>query len=492
MTVTTEVGGKRLDHLKSGRASAAIKGTMWSLVSSLAPALLGFLVFLATSRVLTPAEFGIVAFAASIATVGLAVAPAGFREALIQRTDIEPKHLDTVFWLCVGAAVLIFGALCVAAPFVASSSGDPLLTALVPFISARVIFDMAAAVPNALLVRTMSFRMLALRTTAASLVAAVVCLQLLWAGFGLWALAASQLAGSVTTCIGALIAARWRPGFRFDLKALGDLKAFGLFSTGNHFITTISLDQLLIGALLGPAGLGIYGFARRIFQILTDLLSGALNLVSYSLLSSMQGEKAKLREAYLLGTFASSVVAFPVFAGLALVAGDLIPFAFGEHWIEAVPVVQAFCALGVLTAVGILQASLIRSQGQADLWFYYVLSKQVVTVLYVFLFAGWGLLPLTVSLVVLNALMWMPTLHMVVRLLGISLLSYLGSFALPVLATAVMWGAGWLVQREMGDAEPVLRLVATVGVAAASYGAVIVVLGRERMQRMVGFLRKKR
>jgi O-antigen/teichoic acid export membrane protein len=492
MTVTTEVGSKRLDHLKSGRASAAIKGTMWSLVSSLAPALLGFLVFLATSRVLTPAEFGVVAFAASIATVGLAVAPAGFREALIQRTDIEPKHLDTVFWLCVGAAVLIFGALCVLAPFVASSSGDPLLTALVPFISARVIFDMAAAVPNALLVRTMSFRMLALRTTAASLVAAVVCLGLLWAGFGLWALAASQLAGSVTTCIGALIAARWRPGLRFDLKALGDLKAFGLFSTGNHFITTISLDQLLIGALLGPAGLGIYGFARRIFQILTDLLSGALNLVSYSLLSSMQGEKAKLREAYLLGTFASSVVAFPVFAGLALVAGDLIPFAFGEHWIEAVPVVQAFCALGVLTAVGILQASLIRSQGQADLWFYYVLSKQVVTVLYVFLFAGWGLLPLTVSLVVLNALMWMPTLHMVVRLLGISLLSYLGSFALPVLATAVMWGAGWLVQREMGEAEPVLRLVATVGVAAASYGAVIVVLGRERVQRMVGFLRKKR
>lgn len=492
MTVTTEVGGKRLDHLKSGRASAAIKGTMWSLVSSLAPALLGFLVFLATSRVLTPAEFGIVAFAASIATVGLAVAPAGFREALIQRADIEPKHLDTVFWLCVGAAVAIFGALCVAAPFVASSSGDPLLTALVPFISARVIFDMAAAVPNALLVRTMSFRMLALRTTAASVVAAVVCLGLLWAGFGLWALAASQLAGSVTTCVGALIAARWRPGLRFDLRALGDLKAFGLFSTGNHFITTISVDQLLIGALLGPAGLGIYGFARRIFQILTDLLSGALNLVSYSLLSSMQGEKTKLREAYLLGTFASSVVAFPVFVGLALVAGDLIPLAFGDHWIEAVPVVQAFCALGVLTAVGILQASLIRSQGQADLWFYYVLSKQAVTVLYVFLFAGWGLLPLTVSLVVLNALMWMPTLHMVVRLLGISLLSYLGSFALPVLATAVMWGAGWLVQREMGEAEPLLRLVATVGVAAASYGAVIVVLGRERLLRLVGFVRRKR
>lgn len=492
MSAIAEPAGSGLDHRKTGRASAAIKGTLWSLVSSLAPAVLGFLVFLATSRVLTPAEFGIVAFAASVGTIGLAVAPAGFREALIQRETISPIHLDTVFWLCLGASVLIFGALCASAPFIAASSGDALLAALIPFISARVLFDMAAAVPNALLVRTMSFRMLALRTTAASLVAAVVCLVLLWFGFGLWALAASQLAASVTTCFGALIAARWLPGFRFQLRALGDLKAFGLFSTGNHFITTISLDQLLIGALIGPAGLGIYGFARRIFQILTDLLSGALNLVSYSLLSSMQREPAKLREAYLLGTFASSVVAFPVFAGLALVAGDLIPLAFGEHWIEAVPVVQAFCALGVLTAVGILQASLIRSQGQADLWFYYVLSKQVVTVLYVFLFAGWGLLPLTIALVVLNMLMWLPTLHMVVRLLDISLPAYLGSFALPVLATAVLWGGGWLVQGQLAEAEPIVRLVATVGAAGAGYVVVIGLFGRARLQRLVGFVRKKR
>ena len=281
---------------------------------------------------------------------------------------------------------------------------------------------------------------------------------------------------SVTTCVGALAAARWLPRLRFDWRALSDLKAFGLFSTGNHFISTLSLDQLLIGMLLGPLWLGLYGFARRIFQILTDLISGALNLVSYSLLSSMQHEPAKLREAYLLGTFASSVVAFPVFAGLAL---------------EAVPVVQAFCALGILTAVGILQSSLIRSQGQADLWFYYILGKQAVTVLYIFLFSGWGLVPLTVSLVILNGLMWLPSVHMVVRLLGVSVLGYLGSFALPILATALMAGAGWLVQRQLADADVLLRLGMTIGTAALTYGAIILLFGRARLGLLVGFLRRR-
>jgi len=491
MSVVVEADG-RLDHLKSGRASAAIKGTLWSLAGSFAPAALGFLVFLVTSRVLTPAEFGIVALAASIGTIGLAVAPAGFREALIQRPSISARHLDTVFWLCLGAGVLIYAGLCASAPFVAAASGQPLLGALIPFIAARVIFDMAAAAPNALLVRTMSFRMLALRTTAASVVAALLCLLLLWLGLGLWALAASQLASSVATCVAALVAARWVPGWRFDRQALGELRAFGLFSTGNHFITTINLDQMLIGALLGPAWLGIYGFARRIFQILTDLLSGALNLVSYSLLSSMQDEPGKRRDAYLLGTFASSVVAFPVFSGLALVAGDLIPFAFGAHWLEAVPVVQAFCVLGVLTAIGILQASLIRSQGQADLWLYYIALKQGVTVLYIFLFARWGITALSVSLVILNIVMWLPTVGMVARILGISIPAYLASFALPVAATVVMGGAGCLTQQALGDADLLTRLVATMGAAALSYGAVVWVLGRRQVEMLAAFVRRRR
>jgi len=478
-------------HVKSGRAAAALYGTIWSMVSSLAPALVGLLVFLATSRVLTPAEFGLVSFAAGIATFGAAIAPAGFREALIQRNLITQKHLDAVFWLCVGAGLLIYAGLILASGPIAANFDEAELALLIPFISLRVVFDMAAVVPNGLLVRGMSFKKLALRSTVASLIAGLGCLALLWAGFGLWALAFSQLATSVVACIGALVAARWRPHFTLDFGALRELGAFGLFSTGNHFITTLSVDQIMIGAFLGPAGLGIYGFARRIFQILTDLITGALNLVSYSLLSSLQDEQEKLRNAYLFGTFASSIVAFPVFAGLALIAPDFIPLAFGAQWLEAVPVVQAFCALGLLTAIGILQASLVKSQGQADLWFYYMVGKQVATALYVVLFSGWGVGALTNALVILNFIMWLPTLHMVVRLLGISVFAYLGSFALPVLATLVMIGAGIFIESEMAGFEPLMRLGVTVAGCGLVYTAVVLLLGWKRIMEIKATLAKR-
>ncbi len=490
MTATANTGPE-LAHVKTGRALAAVRGAMWSMLSSFAPAAFGIVVFMATSRVLSPAEFGIVAFAASIATVGMAVAPMGFRDALIQRDTITAHHLDAVFWLCIGAAALIYAIIVASAVPIATRFGEPELAWLIPFIGLRVVFDMAAAVPNGLLVRAMSFKKIAMRTTMASLVAAVGCLALLWLGFGLWALAFSQLATSIVACAGALIAARWRPGFSFDLKALKELRAYGLFATGNTFITTLSIDQLLIGALLGPAGLGIYGFARRIFQILTDLITGALNLVSYSLLSSMQQEQDKLREAYLFGTFASSIIAFPVFAGLALIAADFIPFAFGPQWIDAIPVVQAFCALGLLTAVGVLQASLVKSQGQADLWFYYMVAKQLITVLYVFLFSGWGVSALTNALVVQNFVMWMPTVYMVVRLLRISPWTYLASFALPVFATLIMVAVGILVQHELPTASPLLRLGATIGSCGLVYAAVVLLLGRHKILAIMTTLRRR-
>lgn len=484
--------GHSLDHVKTGRTVAAVRGTLWSVVNSFAPAAFGIVVFMATSRVLVPAEFGLVAFAASIATLGTAIAPAGFGEALVQRVGLDRRHLDAVFWLCVGSALVIYAVLCVAAGPVAAHLGEPVLAALIPFIGARVVFDMASAVPNALLIRSMSFKKLAMRTTVAALVAAGGCLTLLWLGFGLWALAFSQLATAAVACIGAMVSARWWPRFSISASALKDLSAFGLFASGNRFITMLSVDQILIGVLLGPAGLGIYSFARRIYQILSDLITGALSSVSYSLLSSMQSEREKLREAYGFATFVSSAVSFPVFVGLALIAHDFIPMAFGQNWTGAVVAVQAFCALGLLASIGVLQSSLVKSQGQADLWFYYLIAKQAGTLLYVLLYYSWGVDALITAIVIQNYVMWLPTAHMVARILKVSLASYLASFALPILATLAMSGAGLATQNYLADADALVRLPATIGICAVVYVLVLLVLARKRLLQVNAVIFKRR
>ena len=88
-------------------------------------------------------------------------------------------------------------------------------------------------------------------------------------------------------------------------------------------------------------------------------------------------------------------------------------------------------------------------------------------------------------------LLWLLAVRMVVKLLDVSVWAYLATFALPVAATLLMWGCGWLVQQELAEAETVVRLGATIGAGAVSYGALIMLLGRGRIGPLLRFLRRR-
>lgn len=484
--------GRTYEFATTGLSRVAIKGVLWSLVSSFAPSIVSTLVFLFTSRSLGPKEFGLVAFASAIATLVGALAPVGFGQAIVQRKVIEQRHLDSVFWLCVVTSLAFYGILLgLTVPF-AQLFGEPELRSLLPLLGLRIIFDLVGTVPRAVLGRTMQFDKMAMRTAIASVFGGVVCLVALWLGYGLWALALSQITLSLTSAVGSIFAAGWRPRLMFDRGAVRELAHFGGFSSAINFVTLLNLDQILIGALLGVFPLGLYGFARRLFQILSDVLAGPLNSVSFSLLASLQTDEIRRRDAFLFATFLSALLSFPAFVGLAAVADDLVPIAFGPHWIPATFVLQSFCAIGVLASIGVLQSSLINSHGRADVWFVYLLIKQVVTVAYVLLFSGQGVDALMVSMVVINYVMWLPALTIVARILDMPLLRYIGSFAVPALATAAMLVAVMVVRTAMQGTNMELRLAASILSGAAVYAAVVLALARDQLGRMRDVVLKKR
>jgi len=476
----------------SGLSRTAIKGVLWSLVTSFAPSIVASLVFLFTSRTLGPKEFGLVGLAAAIATIAGALAPVGFGQAIIQRKTIERRHLDSVFWLCVGSSIVFYGLLLVLAVPLTSYFREPDLASLVPVLGLRIIFDLVGTVPRALLGRSMSFDKMAIRTAVASVFGGAVCLCALWLGYGLWALALSQLALSFAATAGSLFAAQWRPRFSYDRRAIGELARFGGFSSATNLVTLLNLDQILIGGLLGVFQLGLYGFSRRIFQILTDVLAGPLNSVSFSLLASLQADQVRRRDAFLFATFLSALLSFPAFAGLAAVAPDLVPLIFGQHWVNAIFPLQAFAAIGVLASIGVLQSSLINAHGSADVWFVYLLIKQIVTVVYVLLFNAFGLQTLMISLVVLNYVMWVPALFVVARILELPVWRYVSSFTVPAMATVAMLVAVEGVRRLGVPWPPTLRLAASVTTGAVVYTAVGLLLARDQLGRMRDIVMKHR
>lgn len=479
-----------LSHHQSGRARRAYTGVLWSGLNALLPAASGLIVFLVVSRVVSPEEFGFVAFAVAIVGAIGAFSPAGFGDALVQRSDLGSSHLNATFWLCLLWSVVLYVLAVALAGPLSILLNDPMLAVLMPVIGLRLILDLAAVVPTALLSRKMEFRQLAVRTLISSVVSLAACLLVLWMGYGFWALVMSQLIGALVVCAVSWLSISWRPTWGIDRQALRDLTGFGGFASGSRLITTINVDQLMIGAFMGSTTLGLFYFARRIFQMLNDVLTGALAAVSYPLLSSMQAEPEKLRETYLATAFLSSALSFPIFIGFALVADQIVPLVFGSQWQGAIPALQAFCAIGLLSCIGILQAALIRAKGRADWWMWYQVVKQVLTVLVVLALFPFGISAVVIGIAIMTWLVWPFVANAVGRMIDLPLHHYLAQFIPPLLGSlimaAVVLGLGaWM------ENSTALTLTVQIVAGALTYGVTLLVVAGRRLKDLRTTLRKR-
>jgi O-antigen/teichoic acid export membrane protein len=469
------------EHPRTGRSRAAVHGAFWSTLTSLIPGVLTGLVFVVTSRYLSLREFGVASLALSIVNFVSAIAPIEFGQAIIQQKTIRQSHLDTVFWVTFGSALVLYGALWAASSMIGRKIGESLLAPLLLVIGIKLFFDLMAVVPNALVGRTMAFHLITMRTLFSTAVSGVICVALIVSGSGIWALAISQVVASAASCIAAFWAARWIPGLRIKSDSFRELAHYGVFASANRLLQTINLDQLIIGTMLSPVALAIYNFARRLFQMLNDVVAGGLTSVVHALFSSMQEQPEKVREAFLMATFGCALVSFPAFMGLAAVSGDAIPLIFGQKWTPAIWPVRFFCVIGLMSGIGVIQAALINSQGKSDWWFYYQLVRNVITIASIFVLRNRGIDVIVMAIMIQVLILWPVSLYMVSRLIDSSIREYFYQFLRPTVAYIGLLIAALTTAGVLHSSPAIWRLLAQIVAGAVIYCGLIFVLCRDQV-----------
>jgi len=354
-----------------------------------------------------------------------------------------------------------------------------------------VPLELLAAVPNAMIVRSMRFKLVALRTSVATIISGVVSITMLLMGYGYWALVASQVSASLVICIMAFWVTGWRPNLRFKGAGIRELANYGLFASGTKMIDTFKIDHILLGALGGPTLLGLYYFAQRLYGLLTGLVSGALSSVSHALLSTLQDDREKTKQAFLMASFASAAFSMPMFAGLALVVDDLLPLLLQPKWAPAAFAIKVFCLSGILICVGIVQAALIKSQGRTNWWFYYQLTQMVGAVLVILLTYDKGLTIMMVALVAKSFLIWPISAIMTARLLDDGLGSYLAHFKNPLIATLVMSLAVLAIPVMLPELPVGVYLVLQILTGLVIYSATLLAISRNQIGDILHIVKSK-
>lgn len=465
-------------------------GVIWYVISMLFPAISSFLIFSLASRTLIPAELGSVALATTIIAMLTLLCAAGFGDALIQYKNLEKSHLSTVLFLTMATSIGLYIISLIIVETVNLHAFDKVFRMVYPILGIKLLLDSCSVLPMSMLTRSMSFKAIGIRTINCSIGAFVVCIPILYLGGGIWAIVFSQVVSSIISFTVLWLSARIRPNFIFSKKAFNDLKHFGFTTTLSRMVTSISVDNFVIGFVANATTLGVYAFSRRIFSVISDLLNSALSNVSYPIYAAAQDDKAQLRNIYKSTTFISVLVSLPSFTGLMLISPYLIPYVFGEQWRVAIPAVQYCCAIGFISCIGALQMSLIKGLGRTSWILKYQLIQQTLTMFLALFFAKYGAAAVIGAIAIKTYLTWPYTVWYISKILKIGAVDYLKNFYKPVVAVLIMAGV-FIFSARFFNMNSIVYIGAEILICIIVYCSIMLLIARKRLFDMLSLIKKK-
>src|ERR1700693_5637783 len=146
------------------------------------------------AAILGPRDFGTVAIAMVYITFLQLFLDQGFMAELIQRKNLEPEHLEAVFWMDMVLGLLLVGASILLSGWWAAKNHAPeAAKGVISALSLCIPIQGLAAVQGAILNRNMDFKALSIRSNIAAFVSGVIGIGMAFAGFRVWALVGQQI-----------------------------------------------------------------------------------------------------------------------------------------------------------------------------------------------------------------------------------------------------------------------------------------------------------
>jgi O-antigen/teichoic acid export membrane protein len=467
------------------------RSLIWALVESGGLSLISLLVILFVARLVGPAELGAFAVAIGIVQVLTIVIETLTHDAIIQRTQLLPGHLDTAFWTCLVLGISLTTLCWFSAPEIGSYFHSDKVQDLLSVTSLSLVFSGAASIPVAMLRRDVRFKPLALRSLVGRLCGAIVAIALIAGGYGVWSLVMQHVVQTAACTVLLWPATKWRPSFTYSPKRLRELLTFGIPVVGTRLVWLCSIRffVLLIGNILGVAAVGYINIAQRMVDTLFDLLAGAAHNLALPIFARHQNNKPVLAKVYGQATELTALAALPLFAGLAACAYPMVDLFLGKDWAPAAPLVQILATGAMLQFIFLYGHPAITALGRPGVAFtlsLITLVYVIAVVVFIGIDSAYEATMVWTSRVLISA----PVLILIVsQLLGISRSHIIGLTWMPLFAALAMVASLLFVQSYWFVGVPAWRQLASmVPLGAAIYVIVVALIGWRTVSQLMRFL----
>ncbi len=466
----------------SGLAQQAVRGTMAVLVANTVSRLVATLGQLYLRGRVTPEEFGIVAFAASLLAICDAMANWGFSQAATHRQERVPETFCAFLLLRVAMLLGVFCVLGLASlPFrrlLLERSDSFVFVALAVTVLGEAVCD----VQGTQLARSLLFGRLMAIDVAGVIIGTASAVAAAASGWGLWAVVVNRaVTASVRlVCLSLLAPNPARAGFHAaDARWL---LRFGLPLWLGSLATTwvLRYSHLVVGEIGGQTALGHYDFAHELALLPLVFVTGVLTRVSFPLYARLQGDRARLSEAFRIVSGTTLRLAGPMALGLALAMPDFLAVMRWEQWQPMTPIFRWLLAYAILRPLMDDAGGLLTAVGRPKVTGHTLVAEALALLVLCPLFTmWWGAegAAASVGLVVLGGLgTWY-----VVFLPRVLDVPYLRLLIPPLVSLGIAAAAGIAVQTWSGLATGLPCGAAKLAAVTVAYLAGILALDGRQM-----------
>ena len=424
----------------------AIKGVGWSFVDNIANSGITFLVGLILARLLSPSEYGIMAMITIFIAISNSIIDSGFSNALIRKVEIKRIDYNTAFLFNLVISFFLYIVLFFASPLIASFFEESILVEVIRVIGFVLIINALSIIPRTIFVREVNFKTQAKVSLISSILSGFVGISMAIYGMGVWSLVGQQMARQLLNTVFLWTYSRWRPILEFSKSSFQEMFGFGSKLLLSGLIDTIykNIYYLIIGRFYTASQLGQYTRAEQFNVIFSSNLTSVVQRVSYPVLSSIQDESERLREAYRKVIKTTMLLTFSCMLGLAAIAKPLIIILIGDVWLPAAYLLQIICFSGMLYPLHAINLNILQVKGRSDLFLKLEIIKKIIAVgpIVLGIFCGikymlWGSVVTSLIAYFLNSyysavLICYPTKEQIKDVLP--------SFIISALIAAIMWG----------------------------------------------------
>jgi PST family polysaccharide transporter len=324
--------------------------TAWAFVGVGGQQIVRFIGVIVLARLLTPAEFGVMAAAQIVLALGQTFVDLGIGVGLLQAKSLDRRTERSAVTVVIASSAAIALVIAVfAAPF-AAFIGIAEVRAVLPWLALTFLLQGATGPIVQLMFRESRFRevsLVQLFSNAAGY--AAVSIVLAYLGWGYWSLVAGAVASAVLQFLMLFRLRPISPTLKPDWRGLRPIVGFGAGVLVGSILNTLARrsDNWVAGRFLGAASLGFYSRAYSLMDLANELpgvLMTRVLLPHFARHAHAEDRRKAALDQFYMSHVAAGALTLPAAAATVILAPEIVAILLGKGWEPAAPVLSVLGA----------------------------------------------------------------------------------------------------------------------------------------------------